>query len=158
MNVQSKQRSSEKVDIPALKLRLEKARLAYKPIAIKYLLIAEAPPDSLDRFFYYEYVAKHDYLFLGVAEALYPDLKKKFIESTRSCDIKRSILLKLQADGFYLLDLSELPLGQLENDLASQLPNLIERIEQVTDRDIKIILIKATVYDTAYQSLSKSGF
>ena len=158
MNVQSKQRSSEKVDVPALKLRLEKARLAYKPIAIKYLLIAEAPPDSLDRFFYYEDVTKHDYLFLGVAEALYPDLKRKFIESKRSCDIKRSILFRLQAYGFYLLDLSELPLGQLENDLASQLPNLIERIEQVTDRDIKIILIKATVYDTAYQSLSQRGF
>ncbi len=111
VTVQPKQKATETVDISQLKLQLEKARLRYKPEGIKYLLIAEAPPDSLDRFFYYENVRHHDYLFLGVTETLYPDLKDKFIASGRSSDLKRLILLKLQADGFYLVDLSELPLS-----------------------------------------------
>lgn len=155
---QTKQNTAASVDITELKQQLERARLKYKPGSVRFLLIAEAPPDSLDRFFYYENVRQHDYLFLGVAEALYPELKDRFIASGRDSDIKRSILLKFQADGFYLLDLSELPLSLLNNDLASQLPNLIEKIEQVSKSDMKIILIKATVYDTAFHALKKHGF
>ncbi|MEQ6120532.1 hypothetical protein [Reichenbachiella sp. MALMAid0571] len=157
LKAQPKQNTKAIVDISQLKQQLEKARLRYKPDKVKYLLIAEAPPDSLGRFFYYENVHQHDYLFLGVAEALYPDLKTKFIASGRSGDIKRSILLKLQADGFYLVDLSELPLSLLSNDLDSQLPSLIERINQVANSDTKIILIKATVYDSAFWTLKEQG-
>ena len=37
-------------DILQLKKQLEKARQKYKPERVKYLLVAEAPPDSLERF------------------------------------------------------------------------------------------------------------
>ncbi|MCF1713329.1 hypothetical protein L0U88_01645 [Flavihumibacter sp. RY-1] len=157
VTTQPKQNTAATVDITQLKQNLEKARLKYKPDKVRYLLIAEAPPDSLDRFFYFENVHQHDYLFLGVAEALYPDLKYKFIASGRDSDIKLSILLKFQADGFYLLDLSELPLSLLNKDLGSQLPSLIEKIKQVANSDTKIILIKATVYDTAFNALRQHG-
>jgi hypothetical protein len=153
-----KENIASEVDITKLKLQLEKARVKYKPDNVKYLLIAEAPPDSLERFFYYDNVRQHDYLFLGVAEALYPDLKNKFIANGRDSHVKHSILLKFQADGFYLLDLSELPLSLLKDSLASQLPNLIEKIKKVADSSTKIILIKATVYDTAFQALRMNGF
>lgn len=146
------------IDIAQLKQQLEIARLKYRPNKVKYLLIAEAPPDSLKRFFYYENVNQHDYLFLGVAEAIYPELKKKFIACRRDSDIKRSILLKLKADGFYLLDLSELPMMLLNKGLDSQIPNLIRKINQVADNDTKIILVKATVYDTVFHALKKQGF
>ena len=45
--------------------QLETARNKYKPEKIKTLVVGEAPPDSIDRFFYYEDVKKADYLFLG---------------------------------------------------------------------------------------------
>ena len=147
------QKISTSIDISELKKQLEKARLKYKPDNIKYLLIAEAPPDSIERFFYYEDVRQHDYLFLGVAQALYPELKDKFIASRRNSEIKNSILLKFKADGFYLLDLSELPLSLKTGDLSSQLPNLIEKIKAVVNKKTKIILIKATVFDAAFQVL-----
>lgn len=146
------------VDIVQLIKQLDKARQKYKPKTVNYLLVAEAPPDSIDRFFYYHNVRQHDYLFLGVAQALYPDLKEQFILSGRSNDIKNLILQKLQADGFYLLDLSELPLSLMTGDLASQLPTLVSAIKKAADTNTKIILIKATVYDTAFTYLQTMGF
>lgn len=142
-------------DYSLLKKQLEKARLNYKPDKVKYLLVAEAPPDNIERFFYYENVRQHDYLFLGVVEALYPDLKKEYLESNRDSKIKRSILLKLKADGFYLLDLAELPLSLLKSSLSSQLPSLLDRIKAISDSRTKIILIKTNVYDTAFHFLNR---
>lgn len=144
---------SEKV-----RMKLERARLRYKPDSVKYVLVAEAPPDSLERFFYFEEVRKHDYLFLGVAQALYPDLKEKFLLSGRSSDIKKQILDKFKGDGFYLLDLSDLPLSILSKPLESQLPLLIEKLRSLVQEDTKIILIKANVYDIAFPALKDVYF
>jgi len=144
--------------VQELKKQLDSARLKYKPEKVKYLLIAEAPPESVDRFFYYEDVHKHDDLFLGVAQALYPVLKNNFIKSGRNKEKKKSILLKLKADGFYLLDLSDLPLSLLKESLSSQLPLLKEKINQVEDKNTKIILIKAPVFDIAFSYLKQNGF
>jgi hypothetical protein len=146
---------SNEIDLSELKIKLENARLKYKPDIVKYLLIAEAPPDSLERFFYYENVHERDYLFLGVVQAVYPELKEKFISSKRSAVVKDEILLKLKADGFYLLDLAELPLSLLKDDLSSQVPNLIEKVRGVINKQTKIILIKANVYDTIFMSLKE---
>jgi hypothetical protein len=155
----SKPKAATTIDTSSLKKQLEEARLKYKPGIVKYLLIEEAPPDSIDRFFYYENVHKHDDLFLGVAQALYPRLKEKFLVSRRNREnhsaIKESILLKLKNDGFYLLDLSELPLSLMRGDLDAQLPWLIEKISKTADKQTKIILIKATVYDTAFLHLQE---
>lgn len=156
--VQTKDNNSGEIDILLLKNQLENARLKYKPEIVKYLLVAEAPPDSIDRFFYYENVHQHDYLFLGIAQALCPELKDKFIASGRSRDIKTLILQKLKDKGFYLLDLSELPLSLLKDSLHSQLPILIDKINTIADKNTKIILIKATVYDMAFQFLRQKGF
>lgn len=153
-----KPKASANVEITGLKKQLEDARLKYKPSIVKYLLIAEAPPDSIDRFFYYENVHQHDYLFLGVAEALYPELKENFLASGRNNEIKNSILLKLKADGFYLIDLSELPLSLMDGYLYSQLPSLVQKINQVVIKQTKIILIKATIYDITYLYLQREGF
>jgi hypothetical protein len=142
-------------EISQLKRQLEEARLKYKPEIVNYLLVAEAPPDSLERFFYYKNVRKHDYLFLGVAQALYPDIKEQFLLSRRSSEIKNSILQKFQNEGFYLIDLSELPLSLLNSDLQSQLPYLVEKIKTVANKDTQVILIKANVYDIAFNLLNQ---
>ncbi len=142
-------------DISELKTQLEKARLKYKPNEVKYLLIAEAPPDSIERFFYYDNVDEKDYLFLGIVQSLYPDLKDKFLATGRSSVIKNEILLKLKSEGFYLLDLSELPLSLLIGNLSSQLSILINKVKKVAGKQTKIILIKTSVYDTAFRSLQE---
>ena len=155
MNVMSTKMVKPTSDISQLKKQLEEARQKYKPETVKYLLVAEAPPDSLERFFYYDNVREHDYLFLGIAEALYPKLKEQYLLNRRNNEIKNSILQKFQQEGFYLLDLSELPLSLINTNLRSQLPNLIERIKSVANDNTQIILIKANVYDIAFQPLKK---
>jgi predicted ATPase len=153
--VKSTKSTETTTNISQLKKQLEKARQKYKPETVKYLLVAEAPPDSLERFFYYDNVRQHDYLFLGVAEALYPKLKEQFLLSGRSGEIKNTILQTLQQDGFYLLDLSELPLSLLDTDLQSQLPSLVDKVNSVADNNTQIILIKANVYDIAFSYLTQ---
>ena len=46
----------------------------------------------------------------------------------------------------------------MEGNLSAQLPTLIEKIKEVADEQTKIILIKATVYDTAFHFLQEEGF
>ena len=50
--------------------QLEAVRRKYKPEKIDLLFIAEAPPNAIDRFFYYENVTEADYLYLGIVRAL----------------------------------------------------------------------------------------
>lgn len=141
------------------KKKIDNARLKYKPESVKTLLVAEAPPDSLERFFYYENVRERDYLFLGVTEALYPNLKAEFIASGRTPEKKSDILNKLKKDGYYLIDLSDTPITMLKSvKVETFVPNLIEKVKKIADINTNIILIKANVYDSAYKELSKLGF
>lgn len=130
----------------------ELARKRFKPQKIKYLLIAEAPPEALDRFFYYESVEKHDDLFLGIMGVLYPDSKLTYIETGRPQDQKTGMLKRFMNDGFYLLDLSEVPLSNRVS-LSSCVDSLMERVIKVVDSDTKIILIKTNVFDLIYDTL-----
>jgi hypothetical protein len=154
----SKQEDYKDINFEKVKEKLEKARSKYLPKNLKYILIAEAPPDSLERFFYYEDVRQHDYLFLGIAQALYPDLKTKFLETKRDKQIKKVILENFKSDGFFLLDLSELPISLLKGKLENHLPSLKEKIEKIADKQTQIILIKANVFDIAYSYLIENGF
>ncbi|MFA5659366.1 MAG: hypothetical protein WC900_08790, partial [Oscillospiraceae bacterium] len=70
----------------------EESREKYKPEKIKYLLIAEAPPENLERFFYYSDVGEKDCLFLGIMEALYPSEKQKYLMN-RNPNLKEKLLL-----------------------------------------------------------------
>lgn len=139
--------------------KIDNARLKYKPDSVKTLFVAEAPPDSLERFFYYENVRERDYLFLGLAEALYPNLKEEFIASGRTPKKKSTILNKFMKDGYYLIDLSDTPISLLNNvAVETFVPNLIKKIKKVADTNTNIILIKANVYDSAFKELSKLGY
>jgi len=69
--------------------------------------------------------------------------------------MKDTILQILQQDGFYLLDLSELPLSLLDTGLQSQLPSLVDKINSVVDDNTQIILIKTNVYDIAFYYLKQ---
>jgi hypothetical protein len=139
-------------EVDALISKLNKARLAYKPHDIRYLLIAEAPPNDVERFFYYPDVKSHDHLFLGVIETLYPKLKEEYLLSGRKTDLKKKILEKIKADGFYLIDLAELPLS-LKPLSRNYVVHLVNRTRQLLNDGTKVILIKSNVYKLCYPGL-----
>lgn len=153
---ETQENSNKTINISELKKQLETARKNYKPEKVKYLLIAEAPPDNLSRFFYYESVINHDYLFLGIAQSLFPKLKSLYIESNRNPEIKELILKKFQQDGFYLLDLSPVPRSLLETSLSSQIHSLNQNIKNIINKETKVILIKTNVYDIAFETLNRN--
>jgi len=102
---------------------VKSARMQYKPVKLKYLLVGEAPPESIDRFFYYPDVKRADHLFLGIMGVLYPELKQRYLLNCRPSGLKETILRRFQEDGFYLLDILDIPLA-LQRDLKIIRPYL----------------------------------
>ena len=134
------------------------ARNKYKPSHIKILLIAEAPPNNPDRFFYYEDVKSHDSLFLEIMGILYPDLKKRYLAKGRDTELKIELLENFKEDGYWLMNLSELPMGLFDVAPESLLPSLLKRLEKNIEKTTPIILIKAAFFDMAYRVLVDSGY
>ncbi len=149
---------TQEIDFNHTKTKIEEARLIYKPLNIKYLLVGEAPPESLDRFFYFSNVKTSDWLFLGVMQALYPLKKEEYLSKKRDSILKEKMLKKFQEDNFYLVDLLDYPLSFYSDNLKETTKDLVEKIKELANESTQIILIKANVYDTAYQVLSTKGF
>ena len=143
--------------------KFEIARRKYKPSLIRYLLIAETPPKSdSKRFFYFENVMEQDSLFLETMKVLYS-------EETENIDVinirknKSYFLNRFQNDGYYLIDSLEKPFEdkysstQKINLIKSGLPNLLMRIKSILNNQTKVILISATVYKANYLFLKQNG-
>lgn len=139
--------------------QLEAARRKYKPEKIDLLFIAEAPPNAIDRFFYYENVTEADYLYLGIVRALD---EKSNVETKTLRAIKKDVLLKLKECGIFLMDLCSMPLAFAIPPIAELHKNeFIKKLEQTDGIDkeyTNIILIKANVYDCLYGELKKKGY
>lgn len=149
---------SDPSDIEFLKEVYAAARNKYKPSHIKTLLLAEAPPDNLERYFYFEDVKTHDSLFLEIIGVLYPEQKKRYLASGRKTDLKTALLETFKEDGYWLMNLSELPIGLLHRSAAELLPTLLERLKKHIDKKTPIILIKASTYDLCYPLLVSNGY
>ena len=138
----------------------EVARSKYLPKRIRYLLVAESPPRDPRRFFYFENVWKADNLFLETMKVLYPSeaFTAKLIRSK-----KAQFLRRFKADGFFLLDAIELPLGQIGRSrkvgrIRDSLPILLRRIKDLLGgQDAKVILISGSVYEALAHSLKENG-
>ena len=124
----------------------ESAAARYKPEQVKLLLVAEAPPDSLERYFYFPEVSVHDPLFRYVAKELLG------IGATRWN--KPDLLARLQERGVFLIDLCLDPVPD-KRTLGACVPDLIDRISALTPEHV--ILIKVTVYDAAYVRLQSAA-
>ena len=144
------------INVEELKIKIQKAREGYRPEKIQCLFIAESPPNSIERFFYYPEVKRADYLFLGIMEILYPDLKNEFLLLGRPREIKERLLRKFQADGYYLLDILDMPLNTGGN-LTDAVPCLIKKVQTASDKNTPVIIIKVTNYDLAYAPLKQAG-
>ena len=87
----------------------EQARLKYKPDKIKYLLVAESPPEiEKKRFFYFEEVKIQDSLFIQTMKVLYPN---DIVDVPTLRSNKPAFLKRFQGDGFYLIDALDMPIG-----------------------------------------------
>lgn len=149
---------SQPSDIDFLRSRYAAARNKYKPSSLHTLLIGEAPPCSLDRYFYFEEVPKQDSLFLETMGVLYPELKAAYLKSKRDPGIKKELLENFQSDGYWLIDLSEIP-HELSNERAEDsLQDLLKRVGKVADKNTSIILIKSNVFDCCYPVLKELGY
>ncbi len=145
-----------------MKNKIEEARKRYLPKKITCMLIAEAPPNAPGRFFYYELVDSKDFLFLGVMGALYPYEKSEYINWNRQPQRKEKLLRRFQADGYYLMDIFNIPIEEyyekhLDN-IDDTVNELIENLNSLIDADTPIILIKKFTYDMLDIRLRREGF
>lgn len=123
--------------------RLAAAR-KHRPDHIRLLIVAEAPPCTLDRYFYFPDVEEHDWLFRYVWEGLTNTKPER--------DHKAAHLTALAKAGVYLIDLHEDNISQpTPAQLAPKVPDLIERCRELNPDHI--VLIKSSVYDTAFAAL-----
>jgi hypothetical protein len=134
------------------------ARNKYRPRALRVLIIAEAPPCALDRFFYFEDVKRQDSLFLEIMGILYPDQKAQYLASGRETELKQDLLQRFQSDGYWLLDLCEVPTSVVDGPLPGDLQALLKKLEKLIDKDIPIVLIKTNVYQACFEALKANGY
>lgn len=145
-------------DLDHLRNKIDEARSRYQPQDIECLIIAEAPPDSVERFFYYDPVSNHDHLFLGIVGIIYPGLKDSYLAQGRPGYLKRQILEKFKGDGFYLVDVLDVPKTLSSKSVAFAIPDLLSKLDTIIGKDTPIIIIKVNVFDSAFYQINNAGY
>ena len=130
-------------DVAKAQERRDKAASRYRPGQVELLLVGEAPPTELDRYFYFENVSRADYLFRGVVPVLLGE------EPSRR---KARQLAALKDRGVFLIDLRPNPFDTRSDE--SLVPQLIERVGSIAPKHV--VLIKVNVYDVAYKPLREA--
>jgi hypothetical protein len=128
----------------------------YRPEKTAVLFVAEAPPDSIDRYFYFRSVKRDDWLWIALMKALYPlEWGETKVERQR----KEWWLLKFQKDQFLLIDAVKIPItgshGERVRRIRSGAHELIEEIKRIAPQ--QIVLIKATVHEALSKELKDAG-
>ena len=126
--------------------RRTEAAARYRPKRIETLLVAEAPPSSLDRYFYFEDVQTQDSLFRHVAEMVLGE------KPTRD---KAPYLDELKERGWFLIHVADDPIGSRREEIVPLIPDLIQRCRELAPA--RIILIGAPVYDLVFGALRDAG-
>lgn len=145
----------------------EATRAQFKPLAVKWLLVAESPPPEASRggsrhFYRTNQIRPEDRLFLGAIKALYPDSKD--LTDKQIEEHKFEWLKRLQADGIYMIEALEVSQEhavkkpERQEKIRLALPRLIERVGELANSDTKLILIKSNVFEVAAEPLRVAGF
>ena len=90
--------------------------------------------------------------------SIYPELKSSYLASSRNLNIKKQILNKFQDEGFYLIDLSDLPLSLQKRSLVSLVPELLRKLNRLISKDTVVIPIKANAYNIVNIPISTAGY
>jgi hypothetical protein len=129
----------------AAQRRREQAAARYLPDRIDTLLVAEAPPSALDRYFYFEDVAIHDSLFRHIVQA---------VLGAKPNRDKAPYLDELRERGWFLVHMSEEPFHD-RAVLPPLLPHLLARCEQLRPR--RIVVVGARLFDLVYGPMRDDG-
>lgn len=143
-------------------MNINELRNQYLPQRIRVLFVAEAVPDSPDRFFYYEKVAEKDWLYLYLMRALYGDMSVDYLRTN-----KAELLARFKADGFYLVDAVDDPITtKMSSDTRTEMvrTNASKKVAEIKnllaeygDSNARIVLVKQTVFDGLYEPLMNEG-
>lgn len=129
----------------------------YRPERTRILFVAESPPLSVDRYFYFENVKEHDWLWIALMKALYPS---EWGGTKTERKRKPYWLTKFQKCGFRLVDAVKEPLSGSSPSrvvrINASAPTLIAEIRAIAPN--RIVLIKKTVHDALFQQLKDAGF
>lgn len=142
-------------------------REKYRPTHIKMLLIAESQPPKPEvggsrHFYRTDQIRRDDRLFINTVRALYPetiDTSQEDLEKD-----KEQWLHRFMSDGWYMIESLKASLAhevtkkQRQELIREHLPQLIEQVHGLAQKDTKIILIKSNVFDVAAKPLKNEGF
>lgn len=144
-------------------IKIDKARHRYRPAGrIDVLFIAEAPPADPSRFFYYDQVDGHDWLYLGLMRALFAEARELEVDELRAQ--KPDYLARLRAAGHYLIDASDAPMPKgatkaaKRRHLQAALPALLAKARELAGAETRLVLISRSVFDVCGQPLRDAGF
>lgn len=141
----------------------DEARSEYLPAGeIDVLFIAEAPPADPTRFFYFERVDRHDWLYLGLMRVLFRDARDLEVRQLR--EQKTDYLERFMDRGYYLIDASDQPMPMGVTDAAKRtqlrasLDSLVAKVRSLTGPHTRVVLISKSVHDACSARLKAEGF
>jgi hypothetical protein len=124
----------------AARRRRDAAR-RYRPDLVRLLIVAQMPPDELDRYFYFPTVTRADYLFQAVVPHLLGEEPARLDKPAQ--------LAALRDLGVFLIDLKPNPCDPAPLD--SFVDGLVDRVLRL--EPLHAVLVKVDVYDAAFQRL-----
>jgi hypothetical protein len=138
---------------------ISRLRKRYKPKKIKFLFVAESPPESSDdevRFFYNYKQELWDYLYRAVMKVVFRDFKHIKGE-------KDKWLCKFKEQGYYLIDATDHPVNCLSSaerrcELAAAVKQKLSEIKKLVSPSTPIILVKKNVFSAFYKPLRDAGY
>ena len=133
-------------DRASARRRRQEAAERYRPEHVRLLLIAEAPPSALDRYFYFEDVRDQDSLVRYVVKTVLGEAPLRAEKGAQ--------LTRLREAGVFLIDLKVDPKVGDER-LDAHLPSLVTRSLDL--RPEHVITIKANVCDLCQGPLREAG-
>ncbi|OGB60372.1 MAG: hypothetical protein A2Y94_08210 [Caldithrix sp. RBG_13_44_9] len=130
----------------------------YRPQKTNCLLISDAPPEDLENHFYLAEAKGPDPFFLSIMEILYPELKADYLNRRRPLNVRQEMLKKFQSDGFYFLEMLDIPLQYHQGFLSNAFSDMLARVKQTAEKTAAVILLKTTTFGAVYDNLKRVGY
>jgi hypothetical protein len=120
----------------------------------RILFIAEAPPNEIERYFYFENVKDKDWLWRALMKGLYTECWEKG-RTREHRRIKSEWLKKFQTSGYRLIDALKPPVPDSHEQRVQAIKEVETKlIEEVKSIDPKcIVLIKKSVFEALYEPM-----
>jgi hypothetical protein len=126
----------------------------YKPNKTHVLFVAESPPQSSDRYFYFENVKRHDWLWIALMKALYPS---EWGYAAQERPRKPQWLTKFQNSGFRLVDAVKEPISGSHRRRVALIKAAAPALIDSSDCAGPHSLIKKSAHEALCQQFREAG-